>query len=74
MILEKALLDPGRTQPSVGGTVGSLGAARMKLGCESKAPENKKHILEFEPFESCRAGFFWSKSPLKRSLAPHCPQ
>lgn len=59
MVLEKALLDPWNTQFSAGGIVGSLGTARMKLGYESgfKVLENKKHILEFEPFESCQAEF-----------------
>lgn len=71
MVLEKALLDPWNTQFSAGGIVGSLRTASMKLGYESgfTVLENKKHILEFEPFESCQAEFlfvclFFPKSPL----------
>lgn len=59
-------LDPWNTHFLEGGIVGSLGTARMKLGYESgfKVLENKKHILELEPFGSCQAGFsFWPRSP-----------
>lgn len=66
-------LDPWNTQFLEGGIVGSLGTARMKLGYESgfKVLENKKHILELEPFESCQAGFFFPpKSPLNSYPSP----